>query len=85
MQTNLRAPRQVLRGALPPLQHITTPNPDRYPCWELTFLCGGHTFKALARAKNSQTAAAEGLLELATQCPDFEPESARLVAAVQTL
>lgn len=85
MQTNLRAPRQVLRSALPPLQHITYQNPDRFPCWELTFLCGGHTFKALARAKNSQAASDQGLLELATQCPDFEPENARLVAAVQTL
>jgi len=85
MQTNQRAPRLVLRGNLPPMQHITHPNPDRLPCWELTFLCAGHTFKAIARARNSQAAAAEGLIELATQCPDFNSESARLVAAVQTL
>ena len=29
--------------------------------------------------------AAEGLIELAQQCPDFNPEGARLVSAVQTL
>lgn len=84
MQTNLRAPRLVLRRALPPLQRLTPPN-DLQPCFELTFSCSGREFKTIARARNSQAAAAEGLLELATQCPEFDAEDARLTAAVQVL
>jgi hypothetical protein len=82
MQTQNRAPRLVLRRALPPLQHITSP--ATFPAFELTFLCGGHDFKALIRARNSQAAAAEALIELGHQFPDFNPLEARLVAAVET-
>ncbi len=84
MKTNQRAPRLVLRGALTPLQQLTSQAHQQHPCFELTFLSSGRTFKALIRAKNATTAAHEGLLELATQCPEFDPENSRLVAAVET-
>lgn len=84
MKTNPRAPRLVLRRALPPLQRLIQPT-GQPPCFELTFACSGIPYKVLIRARNSQAAAAEGLLELAEQCPEFEPENARLMAAVQTL
>lgn len=55
----------------------------RMPGWELSFICSGHTFKAFVRAQNQHAASHEALLELAHQCPDFEPENARLVRSVQ--
>lgn len=57
---------------------------SRLPGFELTYLCSGQSFKALICARNSQAAAAEGLIELASQCPDFEPDNARLVRVIQT-
>lgn len=76
--------RLILRRSLPPLVHITSAA-QQLPAFELTYVSEGHDFKALIRARNSQAAAAEGLIELAQQCPDFNPEGARLVSAVQTL
>ncbi len=78
----MRQTRLVLNRALPPLQYITPP--DETPAFELTFRCDGQAFKALVRARNAESAAHEALIELAHQCPDFNPETARLVAAVQT-
>lgn len=71
-----------LGGNLPPLQHLTA-DADM-PGFELTFLDGGRTWKVLARGSNAQAAAHEGLIELAAKFADFNPETARLVAAVQT-
>jgi hypothetical protein len=56
---------------------------ERLPGFELTFISSGKTFKAFVRARNTQSAAEEGLIELAHQCPDFSTEDARLVAALQ--
>ncbi len=78
---SLSRDRLVLRPALPPL---TLTPPDDLPCFELTFRSGGQQFKALSRGRNAVAASHEALLELAHQCPDFDPETARLVAAVQT-
>lgn len=79
MKTN-RTPRVALARSLPPLKHSSQYD---YPCFELTFICSGRTFKALARGKTPQSASHEGLIALASQIPDFEPEAARLVGAVQ--
>lgn len=78
----LQRARLVLNRALPPLQHITPPEP--VPAFELTYVSEGRPFKALVRARNAEAAAHEALLELAHQCAEFNPETARLVAAVQT-
>lgn len=55
------------------------------PGYQLTFNCTGRIFKAFVRGRNVHAASHEGILELASQCPDFEPENARLVSAIQTL
>lgn len=55
------------------------------PGFELTFVCSGRPFKSFVRARNQQAASHEALIELAAQCPDFEPENARLVRSVQTI
>ena len=84
MQTNQRAPRLVLRKALPPLQRLLSePKSPQNPAFELTFISSGVTYKALQRARNIRAATAEALLELSYQCPDFDYEEARLVSAVQ--
>lgn len=54
------------------------------PLFELTFHCGGRPFITAVRARNSEAAASEGRIELASQCPDFDHECARLVRVVQT-
>ena len=59
--------------------------PASHPGFEMTFICNGRDFKAFVRARNQQAAAHEALIELAQQCPDFDPENARLSAAIQTL
>ncbi len=74
--------RFLLARALPPLQNLTLPDP--LPGFELTFTSSGRTFKAFVRARNAEAASNEAILELAHQCAEFEPERARLVAAVQT-
>jgi hypothetical protein len=56
---------------------------EKLPGFELTYISAGATFRAFVRARNTQSAAEEGLIELAQQCPDFELEGARLVAALQ--
>lgn len=66
---------------LAPLHNAHTAHP---PAFELTFNSEGRIYKALVRARNVHAASHEGLLELATQCPDFNPEKARLLAAIQT-
>jgi hypothetical protein len=85
MQTNQRAPRLVLRGALPPLERLLSPGAPTPPAWELTFISNGKTFKALQRGRNAQAAAAEAVMELALQCWDFDATDYRMLAAVQTL
>lgn len=76
----------AIRSALPPLQHITPPVPTHMlPAFELEFSCAGRPFVAFVRARNSTAAKAEAELELAVQCPDFDPASARLVATRQVL
>jgi len=79
MKTN-RAPRL----ALAKLPQLDLPGIDKLPTFELTYLAAGRTWKALIRAKNAQAAGHEGLIELASQFPDFTPDEARLVSAVQT-
>ena len=54
------------------------------PGFELTYICDGADFKTFVRARNQQAAAHEGLIELAHQCPGFDPDRARLVRAIQT-
>lgn len=74
----------VLSKSLPPLQRLAPTGPQSVPrAFELTFICAGKTFKALQRARNQSAAAAEALIELSSQCADFDPEDARLTAAVQ--
>lgn len=80
MKTN-RAPQLALARSLPPLQHLTTSHD--LPCFELTYICGGRTYKSLARGRNAIAASYEGIIALAEKCPDFDPEAARLTAAVQ--
>lgn len=72
------ASRRLYFPSLPPLAIVTSSRR-----WELTFLCDGHAFKVVAGGHNAQAAAAEGILELASQCPDFAPESARMTAAIE--
>ncbi len=74
------AARRLYCPTLPPL-HLMCNSPRRH--FELTFLCGGSPFKVVAPGANAQAAAAEGILELASQCPDFDPSSARMVAAIE--
>ncbi|MDZ7939282.1 MAG: hypothetical protein U5M53_13810 [Rhodoferax sp.] len=81
MQTNQRTPRTVVRRSLPPLQNLTPPT--NLPGFELTFVHHGHDFNCFMRGRNTEAAAAEARLELADQCPDFDPVEARLVRAVQ--
>lgn len=76
-----RTPAVALGRLLPPLQIV---NQLEQPCFELTYICSGRTFKALARGSSIQSASHEGLIALASQIPDFDPETARLVGAVQT-
>jgi hypothetical protein len=64
---------------LPPLYGVET-----LPGYDLTFSCAGRTFKAFVRARNVQAASHEAMIELAAQCPDFDPEDARLHSAAQT-
>lgn len=71
----------ALASRLPQLHHLA-PEQD-LPCFELTYLCDGRTFKALARGRNATAAGNEGLIALADKCPDFNPETARIMAAVQ--
>lgn len=80
----MRNHQTVIRKALPPLQSLAPTGPQSLPpAFELTFICAGKTFKALQRGRNQSAAEAEAVLELATQCPDFDAESARLIAALQ--
>lgn len=55
------------------------------PGFELTFYSVGHTYKAFVRARNSECAREEAILELAAQEVTFEPSNARLVSVIQTL
>lgn len=70
------------RFALPTLQPL--PGVETNPGFELTFICAGHPYKAFVRARNMQAASEEALIELAQQCPDFDPSEARLTASIQT-
>ncbi|NVO07181.1 MAG: hypothetical protein HXX19_15250 [Rhodoferax sp.] len=72
------------RLAMPTLPGLYGMEPSSLPGFELTFICGGHSFKAFQRGRNVQAAAHEALIELGVQCPDFDALDARLVAAVQT-
>lgn len=54
------------------------------PGFEVTFICSGRPFNACVRARNQQAATEEAKIELAIQCPDFDPDTARLVRSVQT-
>ena len=64
----------AIRSALPPLQHLDAAQARHHPVQH-------HHI----RARNAATAAEEAQLELAVQCPDFDPASARLVATKQVL
>ena len=84
MQTKDRAPRLVLRRALPPLQRLLSePKAPSNPAFELTFISAGVTYKSLQRARNVRCATAEAMLELSYQCPDFDYQDARLISALQ--
>lgn len=71
----------ALASALPRLQQL--PQPADLPCFELTYMCNGRTYKAIARGRNAVAASYEGICALADKCPDFEPEAARLTASIQ--
>lgn len=81
----MRAPRTptpiALASKLPELQSL--PRPQDLPCFEITYICNGRTFKALARGRNMTAAVYEGIVALADKCPDFDSETARMTAAVQ--
>ena len=81
----MREPRTLRTVVVPKLPQLRlfTPSAD-LPGFELSFVCSGRTYKAFARGRNAQAAAHEALIDLASACPDFEPETARLVRAVQT-
>lgn len=65
--------------------------PTLHPVWglegralyELTFVCRRRLFKAAIRARNQEAAHHEAVIELAAQCPGFEPAEARLVSSHQ--
>lgn len=71
----------ALASSLPKLQNL--PQPPDLPCFELTYICDGRTYKALARGRNQTAASYEGICALVDKCPDFDPETARLTAAVK--
>lgn len=71
----------ALASSLPKLQHLV--QPADLPCFELTYLCSGRTYKAVARGRNAVAASYEGICALADKCPDFDADAARLTAAVQ--
>lgn len=74
----------ILTKALPPLQRLAPTGPQSLPpCFEFTFICSGKEFKAVQRGRNQAAAAAEAMLELSYQCPDFDYKDARLTAALQ--
>lgn len=78
--------RRVTLGQLPALYGAGDYQANNLPpAFDLTFICQGRTFKALQRGRNAQAAAAEAVIELASQCPDFEPGEARLTRAIQVL
>lgn len=72
------------RLALPTLSAIYANGPAALQGYQLTFFCGGHSFRCFVRARNQRAATEEGLIELASQCPDFDPDNARLVACIET-
>ena len=72
------AARRLYFPTLPPLRVVASSRR-----WELTFLCDGHAFKVIAAGHNAQAAAAEGVIELAAQCAEFEPDTARMVSAIE--
>lgn len=71
----------ALASTLPKLQSL--PQPPDLPCFELTYICNGRTYKSLARGRNAVAAGEEGKIALAEKCPDFDAEAARMTAAVQ--
>lgn len=71
----------ALASQLPRLQHLTPP--ADLPCFEITYICNGRTFKALARGRNMTAAVYEGIMALADKCPDFDPDQARMTAAIE--
>lgn len=71
----------ALASSLPRLQHLVPP--ADLPCFELTYICDGRTYKALARGRNQTAATYEGICALVDKCPDFDADTARLTAAVQ--
>lgn len=84
MQTLNRAPRLVLKRALPALERLTErTTPQQNPAFELTFISGGITFKALQRGRNVRSATQEAIMELSYQCPDFDYQDARLISALE--
>jgi hypothetical protein len=72
----------IRRLAMPTLAPL--PGAATNPGFDLTFICAGHSYKAFVRARNTQAASEEALIELAQQCPDFDPENARLTSSIQT-
>lgn len=72
------------RLAMPKLPRLSLHDDELQPGYQLTFMCDGRTFTAFVRARNHQAASHEALCELANQCPDFEPENARVVSVIQT-
>lgn len=52
--------------------------------FELTFIADGKTWKALVRASSIAAAAEEGVITLASKYPDFNADTARLMAVIET-
>lgn len=85
-QPHRRMAGYAITSALPPLQSLSTTTPShQLPAWELEFVSGSRPFLCVVRATKVQAAEAEGRLELAYKCPDFDGIDARLVAARQVL
>ena len=72
------------RLAMPKLPRLSLYSDELQPGYQLTFLSDGRTFTAFVRARNQQAASHEAMCELASQCPDFDPDGARIVSVIQT-
>lgn len=75
----MRNPRAFATPTLPPVF-----GQEKLPFFALTFLTDTGPYNAYVKARNSQAATEEGIIELAAQFPDFDAASARLIRAVQT-
>lgn len=85
-----RFPRRLggfaLQGApAVPSSAWTPPPPESLQTFEVTFGCSGRTFIAVVKSRNSQFAVHDAEIELASKCPDFDHDDARVLSCRQVL